>query len=106
MQRELLSLGIRDLHDLTLSQLGSVVLAPPTNSALFRVLVGVDQAVSPVKSQQRPPPIPQKPDKPSFGAPMDALPLEEFERLRQANYAKGESPGRRIGHKKRTEVKA
>lgn len=104
MQRELLSLGV-ELADLTVSQLGSVVLAPPTNSALFRVLVGVDQPVSPARPPQPPQPPPvQKPDRPSFGAPMDALPMEEFERRRRENYAKGQSPSRRIGHRKKTEV--
>lgn len=81
------------------------MLAPPTNSALFRELTGLDERMPVVTTSSSEPPPPAAPEQkgpPSFGAPMDAMPLEEFERLRAANYAKGESPGRRIGPEKKT----
>lgn len=95
MQRELLSLGFRDIGDVTISELGAILLAPPTTSALFRVFAGADRPLTAPQPQPGNPPS-EAPN----GLRMDTMTIDEFERRRAANYARGESPSRRIGPQK------
>lgn len=85
---------------MSVAELGSIVLAPPSTSALFRELSGLAERMPVVTTSATPPPA-AAPGPPQAGVRMDAMTLEEFERRRAENYAKGESPSRRIGPEKK-----
>lgn len=108
---------------LPVAKLGSIVLAAPPGTAVYHATHGgwtreshllaaqMEQTAGLVTMQSRitrdgvdpntPVPQPERPATPPPGLLMcDEMPLEEFERLRAANYALGESPGRVIGMKK------
>lgn len=118
MERDLIALGKDDEFDaglLSVAKLGSIVLAAPPGTAVHHALTarGVDHLTDSQRSQLMA--LAQQrqarradasvsaaaQEKPNRIDNWDSMPLEEFERLRAANYAKGESPGRVIGPEKK-----
>lgn len=118
MERDLIALGKDGEFDaglLSVAKLGSIVLAAPPGTAVHHALSarGVDHLTDSQRfqlmalAQQRQDKRAQASisaaaqEKPNRIDSWDSMPLEEFERLRAANYAKGESPGRVIGPEKK-----
>lgn len=117
VQRDLIQLGKDEDFDagrLPVSKLGSIVLAAQPGTATYHALNGgwtpeahllanqLEQRAGLLDVTRRTPrptvadePAQPKPANPNRVVPFDSLPIEEFERLRAANYARGKSRGRK-----------
>lgn len=79
-----------DRGTLPLGKLCSIVLGAPPGSAVHHSRHGSVAIPAPARA-----PAPPRPTNPGV-LDFDAMPLEDFERLRQANYATGPAPSRVI----------